>query len=266
MNLKYLKWVDLFFHCSYPHRLSDTLIHFGRSESMASRIFNTTLKLLYERYSGTVSRIVAPWTDLPALANAVAQQCTLKTCIGFIDGTLRGMCRPGRSQKNVYSGHKRKHGLKYQGVMLSNGLMCMHGPWAGRHHDSFLLAESTLLQDLDALPRAADGTRYCLYGDMAYPVLAQIIPPYKTSPLPADEAAFNAKMCTVRDSVEAGFGKILQNFAFLDFSKNQKLYLQPLAHYYVVGTLFTNCHTCLYGSSVVNKFNLSPPSLEDYLA
>ena len=35
---------------------------------------------------------------------------------------------------------------------------------------------------------------------------------------------------------------------YLDFHKNLKVLLQPVAKYYLVAALLTNCHTCLYGS------------------
>ena len=66
--------------------------------------------------------------------------------------------------------------------------------------------------------------------------------------------------------VEWEFGKILKNFAFLDFRKNLKVLLSPVAKYYLVGALLTNCHTCLYGSQTSRYFNLEPPLLEHYLA
>ena len=37
----------------------------------------------------------------------------LDNCIGFIDGTCRQICRPGKCQKALYNGHKHYHCLKY---------------------------------------------------------------------------------------------------------------------------------------------------------
>ena len=82
----------------------------------------------------------------------------------------------------------------------------------------------------------------------------------------ADEQEFNRCMSKVRVSAEWGFGKITQNFAFLDFKKNLKILLQPVAKYYVVGKLLVNCHTCLYGSLPSKFFKLEPPSLDTYLS
>ena len=41
--------------------------------------------------------------------------------IGFIDGKLWPVCRPGEYQHVLYSGHKRTHGLKMQGIVFANG-------------------------------------------------------------------------------------------------------------------------------------------------
>ena len=72
-------------------------------------------------------------------------------------------------------------------------------------------------------------------------------------------------MSSVRESVEWVFGKIITNFAFLDFKKNLKLLLQPVGKCYMVGMIFTNCHTRLYGSRTSVCFDVQPPQLEDYL-
>ena len=41
--------------------------------------------------------------------------------IGFIDGKLWPICRPGKYQSVMYSGHKRIHGIKTQGIVFPNG-------------------------------------------------------------------------------------------------------------------------------------------------
>ena len=39
-------------------------------------------------------------------------------CFGFVDGTVRPICRPGEHQRLVYNRHKRVHALKFQAVAL----------------------------------------------------------------------------------------------------------------------------------------------------
>ena len=73
-------------------------------------------------------------------------------------------------------------------------------------------------------------------------------------------------MSKVRVSVEWGFGKIAQYFAYLDLKKNLKVLLQPVAKFYLVGTLLINYHACMYGSLTGKYFNVNPPSLNTYLS
>ena len=47
----------------------------------------------------------------------------LENCFGFIDGTIRPICRPGQHQRLVYNGHKRTHSLKFPCVALPNGIL-----------------------------------------------------------------------------------------------------------------------------------------------
>ena len=68
------------------------------------------------------------------------------------------------------------------------------------------------------------------------------------------EALFKKKMSTARKSVEWGFGKVLGLFAFVDYKKYQKLYLQPVGKMYRVAVLITNCHTCMSGSQISDFF------------
>ncbi|CAM9853686.1 unnamed protein product [Discosporangium mesarthrocarpum] len=72
-------------------------------------------------------------------------------------------------------------------------------------------------------------------------------------------------MSTCRISIDWAFGKVLQLWPFLDFEKNSKLHIQPIAHLYVVGAVLTNMHTCPYGSQTGHYFDLNLPGLKEYL-
>ena len=123
----------------------------------------------------------------------------------------------------------------------------MFGPVEGRRHDVFILSVSGLPNKIRAINQP-NGQPYVLYGDPAYGLSQNIVSPYRGQQLTQAERDFNRAMSAVRVSVEWTFGKIIQQFAYLDFKKNQKVLLQPVGKYYMVGTLLTNCHTCLYGS------------------
>ena len=47
----------------------------------------------------------------------------LNNCFGFLDGTVRSICRPGEHLRVVYNGHKRVYALKLQSIDLPNGLI-----------------------------------------------------------------------------------------------------------------------------------------------
>lgn len=107
--------------------------------------------------------------------------------------------------------------------------------------------------------------KYIIYGDPAYPMSELILKPYCSKILTPEQVVFNKSMSSVRQAVEWGFGKVIAEFAFLDFKKNQKLLLQEVSNMYMAGVILSNCHTCLYGSQTASYFSTVPPTLEEYL-
>ena len=76
----------------------------------------------------------------------------LENCWGFVDRTVRPICRPGRQHRILYNGHKRIHSIKFQSVVTPNGLIAnLLGHYEGKKHDSGMLAESGLLTKLGKL-------------------------------------------------------------------------------------------------------------------
>lgn len=127
-----------------------------------------------------------------------------------------------------------------------------------------ILRESGMYTKLEKLASNEDQD-FVIYGDPAYPLRPLLMKPYGTSNITAVQQAFNCKMSAVRQCVEWGFGKVVAEFAFLDFKKNQKLLKQQVAQMYKAATILSNCHTCIYGSQVCSFFNLNPPGLREYL-
>ena len=65
-----------------------------------------------------------------------AKGVALNNCLGFVDGTVRPICRPNENQRQVYNGHKRVHALKFQSVAISNGLIAnLYGPVGMKIYD-----------------------------------------------------------------------------------------------------------------------------------
>lgn len=141
----------------------------------------------------------------------------------------------------------------------------MFGPIEGRKHDSFMLGVSGLADKLQRL-QTPTGEPYVIYGDPAYGLTRNILAPFRGVRLTNDEQLLNTQISKVRKCVEWRFGKICQNFAYLDFKTNLRVLLQPVGKYYLVASIVVNCHTCLYGSQTSTYFNLEPPSLERFLS
>jgi len=195
--------------------------------------------------------------------------------IALIDGKLWPICRPGKYQRVVYSGHKRIHGLKTQGLVFPNGIQPYpFGPINGSRHDTHVLNESEIIQILHDVCRGGPrewpgapgglGEDFVLFGDSAYPISVFLWRLYK-GVMSAVQRAFNADMSPARVSVEWGFGKIVDLWPFLDYRKKLKVLLSPVGLYVRVGNVLTNIHTCLYGSIVNDAFDLDPPDLDAYM-
>ena len=110
------------------------------------------------------------------------------------------------------------------------------------------------MEELYLLDR--DGDPFALYEDPAYPVANCLIAPYECVLNPGQQL-FNGQMSAVRESVEWVFGKLLTQFAFLDFRENLKILPQPVAKIYLTGTILTNCHTWLYNSQIGDYFGVA---------
>ena len=137
----------------------------------------------------------------------------------------------------------------------------------GRRHDSGILADSGLLNDLEQHAFSPDGNPMCIYGDPAYPLRIHLQCPFRMVVPNQDMQDFNASMSSVRVSVEWLFGDIAANsFKFIDFKKNLKIALSCVGKMYIVAAILRNAITCLYGNSTSEFFNLNPPSLQEYFA
>lgn len=118
---------------AYPCRYSDMIPIFGRPVPELSMISNEVVDWMYENHGNRVMEwnhtILNP-RALQTYADAVSNKgAALENCVGFVDGTVRSICRPDKNQRTVYNGHKRVHCIKFQSVVLPNGLIAnLYGP------------------------------------------------------------------------------------------------------------------------------------------
>ena len=112
---------------AYPCRYSDMVTRFGRNPSSLCLIFNTVLDKVYLNHNHRLESWDQPFLS-PELLNTYATTihnhgAPLQNCFGFVDGTVRRISRPKYLQRVMYNGHKRVHAMKFQSVVIPNGII-----------------------------------------------------------------------------------------------------------------------------------------------
>ena len=252
------------FRLASPTTLLSMETYFGQKLEKISRIFNNGIAYLFQKYNDRLLLdlgIIDGRKDL--YCQAISNMCgqLLLRCFGFIDASLMRCCRPIVFQEAVYNGHKRGHGLKFQSVLLPDGLIGhLFGPVEGRRHDTSVLEYSGLLNNLQQ-----HFPGYYLFGDQGYPIHASLISPFRGHNRTPEQVAWNGEMSRVRISVEWGFHLIGSKWAHLQFAQQQKILLVPTAKTYLVAGMLTNIHNCFHPNQVSQYFGLEPPTVEEYL-
>ena len=259
---------------------------YNRSQSSISQIFNEVITILNDCWGHLLNfdsdHLLSP-ENLQRYSTAIFESgAPLQGVWGFIDCTVRPICRPTHHQREVYNGHKRFHGLKYQAIMLPNGLFGhLYGPIEGRHNDIFAVAESGLVDECALhvkLPNTVEnggGTgrgeeahteshTLQLFGDPAYGLDMQIISPFPKLGLTDDQQEWNTRMSKVQIEVEHGFALVANSWRFLQAEWKHRLFQSPGGRYYRVAVLLTNALACLPPNQVSQYFHCSPPSLKNY--
>lgn len=166
---------------------------FGRSPSELCLIFNNVLDIVYATHHHRLDSWDQPFLSPDQLHNyaqAVHQRgAPLQNCFGFIDGTVRKIARPKYHQRVMYNGHKRVHAIKFQSIVLLNGLIGnLSGPYEGKRHDCTMLQESRVLPNLRQVA-FHNGVPLCLYGDPAYPLAVHLQGPFREPALTPETVA-----------------------------------------------------------------------------
>ena len=253
---------------AYPCRYTDMIYRFGRPAPQLCMISNLVMDHIYNNFRHLLDSFNQAWLapqQLQYFADAIhAKGAPLQNYWGFIDGTVRPICRPQQNQRILYNGHKRVHALKFQSVVTPNGLIAnLSGPYEGKRHDSGMLAESSLLQKLQLHSFNPAGNPLCIYRDPAYPLRVHLQAPFRGQ-LNQNQQDYNKAMSQVRTSVEWVFGDILNYFSFLDFKKDLKIGLSAIGKMYITCASIRNAHTCFYGCTTSKYFQIDPPDVFQY--
>ena len=110
-----------------------TLSIFGRPIPEISMTSNTVIDFIFQHHGRRMSEwnhTILNHHALQTYAEAVSDKgAVLDSCFGFVDGTVRPICRPKTNQRIVYNGRKRVHALKFQSIAIPNGLISnLYGP------------------------------------------------------------------------------------------------------------------------------------------
>lgn len=253
---------------AYPNRLHDLSLLFNRHISDISRFISAGIDFIFDTWKHLLH-----WNEkhltlkkLREFASVITKKgAPLSNCIGFIDGTLQQTCKPSKNYKAAYNGQKKVHGLKYQCIVGPDGIITHSSkPSNGARHDYAMLEESKIYEVLEEKLNFGNEI-FCIYGDSAYVNRPHIVSPFKGNNLDELQKNFNESMSKVRICIEWTFALVKTEFAFVDYKKNQKIYLQPIGKIFSVAVILTNCHTCFYGSETSIYFNCPPPKIEEYL-
>lgn len=195
-----------------------------------------------------------------------------ESCFGYIDGTLRPICRPGETfpdQQAWYNGRKHIHGTQFQAIAAPNGMLIhLSEGFVGSSHDQSVLQQSSLLQTLDILdyPDDDDECYYHLFGDKGYFIRGRILTPLMGNNLTAAEKMYNAVLAELRVCVENLFKEMTQQWRHITDKATQKILQTPVMQEYIVASFLVNCRACFYGNQVSIYFNCQPPGIDEYLS
>lgn len=251
---------------SYPHRVRDLEAFFGRSYGWISTIFNDVLQHLYRRYNAIID-----WH--PSLTHERCSQYAgifeadggIPGCWGCIDGTFRAFCRPIRNQRIFYSGYKKKHGFKYQGIVTPDGLiLSLKGPIEGKASDITCFRLTNTVIKLEELQTPEEPL--FLYGDIAYQSCFGVITGFRrTTRLSQGQTDFNDWHASHRITIEQMFGATVMQWQANTLHTGLRSLSQSVAAWYAISVLFMNCLSCLRGNCASARYKINTLSLEEYL-
>lgn len=207
----------------------DLTMEYDRSQSSISQCVNKLVEYLdseWDLLAYNHTHLLAP-SQLLKYADAIRHRgAPTRNVFAFIDCTIRRIACPSLYQRVAYNGYKRFHVLKFQTLMLLNGLFGhLYGAIEGRRSHNTLLADSGLMEHLAefAIPEGVeDGVElkdqyYQIFGDPAYGIGQHMLSPFAGEGVQTEaEQNFNSQMSAVQIEVEHGFSIVANMWSFLN--------------------------------------------------
>ena len=187
----------------------------------------------------------------------------------FIDNTMIAMCRPGGGpvtggeqapritkdlQQAFWTGWKKLHGLKWQTVLLANGMdFEVWGPASVRRNDNFTLHRSQIEAKLEQLQIDLP-LKYKIFGDSAYTVTNWLV------------SGAGKGMAAVREAIEWSYKDLKTIWKYCDYRHILKLRNQPVGKIVFVCMLLRNAHVTMNGNQAGEYFICHPPTFEHWVS
>jgi hypothetical protein len=242
------------FRLSWPTRLQEAIETFRISKSQISTIFNVATTFLCRRFKSVLffDRQRLTIDKMREYATAISAYGGIDCVWGFVDGTALEICRPTDNQRLCYSGHKKKHCLKFQAVVTPGGLISsLCGPIVGRHGAWHMFQKTGIEEGIFDLWQRGDvpaDDRLYIYGDPAYCGSDTVIGAFKrprSGALSAEEPLVNSILSASRMAVEHGFGIVQRTFKKNSFSNTLRINSSTIGAYYSTTILLTDVSNVL---------------------
>jgi len=200
-----------------------------------------------------------------------------ENCFAVIDGTRFEICRPSgdnNQQAAAFNSYYNCHNIGFQGITGPDGMILeFDGPHAGSDNDLNMLnhlAESNVLHSIREALINSNANDMDVLGDKIYNLRVRGLSSLRLRCNNEFEQYESIAGSSVRVSGEWCFGKLTNNFPFIDNEKKMKENEREIGVYMIIGALLTNIHTCFYGNETSNFFCIdeniiTPPILEQYL-
>ena len=199
------------------------------------------------------------------------------TTLTGADGDYYGSMRREHAyitQRSIYSGYKKLHGLSNLMLCLPNGIHYMYGPCSMRRSDRSMVNMSEVDTFLFELQRAynINGNVYCAYGDKLFTASCCICRAHQgdqINPLFEHQSLENRIMNKVRVTIEHAFATlcnrwhIMSRFEEFKMGQEHPHVLEMLVVAYLLSDIYATLQRMQVGGS--GTFFCAAPSLEEYL-
>ena len=222
----------------------------GGSKTAVCSTFLHMLEYLYNNFTDRVTSLLV-WEDhmLGFATLMQAKGSPYDGLVGLLDGHFLDISRPGGAgcrgnnvfDWQVFNGKERSHGLKWQGIVLANGMAVLQGPWFGVEHDASCYTMSGVEEDMSAMSaRLHLPVPLCLYADSAYAETMHLVRAVHHATASQASRDLNKHMRKIRVLVENLFAYLDQVCTYLDARKSLRLGGSPLG--------MTRTPTCVEGA------------------